>query len=300
MSFSIWLWPPAPPIPQQQTLEDYSAFAKALDPECFSILQKPSGASPYQQDECADKDAIQRKGYRDLAQSIRASNAAEEAVWLSYLQTRAAVVGAAFLVLTLAATAWAAWAAADAAQIAGKSAVASFRAADAADRAIAVASDTAQRQLRAYLSVEPDENVEASFLSGRLVLGLKTVNRGQTPAYRVNQWLDFQIGPSPLVESPFKVSRQILRDRKSERPPFTPSDIAPGDHLSFGINTGRQVSSADQQLIAKGLLRIYVVGKVYYRDAFKCRRYSQFCFALTFYNRRIAMDAATDGGNRSN
>jgi len=131
----LWLWPDAPPFPQRQTIESYEAFSETIDPECSAVLANPqqSSAVPRQVDECAEKAAIQKKGYRDLAQSVRASNATEEAAWLSYLQTRAAIVGAAFVVLTLAATAWAAWAAADAARIADKSAAAAIKAADAED-----------------------------------------------------------------------------------------------------------------------------------------------------------------------
>lgn len=133
----VGLWLTMPPNPIHQSLEPFPTFLDVVDPECAALLARPEaqpGASPYKIDDCEDKAVAQRKGYRDLDQATRSANAAEDAAWLSLLQARASVIGAAFLVLTLFATAWAAWAAADAAEIAGRAAAAAQVSADISQR----------------------------------------------------------------------------------------------------------------------------------------------------------------------
>lgn len=133
----VGLWLTMPPNPIHQSLEPFPTFFDVVDPECAALTARPEslpGASPYKIDDCEDKAVAQRKGYRDLDQAMRSANAAEDAAWLSLLQARASVIGAAFLVLTLFATAWAAWAAADAAKIAGRAAAAAQVSADISQR----------------------------------------------------------------------------------------------------------------------------------------------------------------------
>lgn len=180
------LWISQPPRPTEQRLESFDHFFAAINPECAALLRDPASASvtPNEANDCEKNAVDQRKGYRDLEQAIRAANAAEDAAWLSLLQTRASIVGAAFLVLTLFATAWTARTAADAARIARSSAAASVKAADAAESAVTVARDTAKRQLRAYVSVE-------TIGAGRvapgepILLTMRIKNYGATPALRL-------------------------------------------------------------------------------------------------------------------
>ena len=233
LAFSIWLWPDAPPIPQRQSLENYDTFAKGLDPECFALLAELLDASPYQKDECSSKDAVQRKGYRDLAQSVRASNAAEEAAWLSYLQTRASVVGAAFLVLTLAAAAWTAWVAADAAKMANKSA--------------AIAETALRVSERAKLWV--DKITIKDFIVGKVPSAVyQLTNTGRTHAEVISIEGGYAISTEEMVPAspPYKINDEnrpaivgansSIQLESRTREPLTPeevSDVATGRRFLF-------------------------------------------------------------------
>lgn len=260
----LWLFQPQRPAPQ--VLEPFESFFSVLDPECAVLLAKPESASgtPNKIDDCEDKAVAQRKGYRDLKQAIRAANAAEDAAWLSLLQTRASIVGAAFLVLTLFATGWAAWAAADAASIA-------IRAADAAEQSVTVARETAKRQLRAYMSIELTRTAQ-TLNADNIGLHLRMINRGQTPAYGLIQWnrrelLDFPIPERRLRRSPPKGGR------------FPKADIMPNDGFALG-SANIPLSPEDFESLKKGGKRIYTFGAVYFRDAFGRRRYSRYCYTI--------------------
>jgi hypothetical protein len=226
--------------------------------------------------------AIQKKGYRDLAQSVRASNATEEAAWLSYLQTRAAIVGAAFVVLTLAATAWAAWAAADAARIADKSAAAAIKAADAAEAAVAVASKTAERQLRAYISIDLDTERKPKVNTDLIEIDFKVTNRGQTPAYGMFHWNRVQIRPFPE-------SGPLRRDRGGKLL-YGRTDVASGAKFGITAYYGQGIGVEELIALQKGQKRIYLFGAIYFRDAFERRRYLRYCYTL-----RVNQDGSIPG-----
>jgi guanyl-specific ribonuclease Sa len=254
------LWPAAPAIGERQHLEAFESFFASIDPECSAILARRDELPvvPKEVEDCADKQAAQKKGYRDLAQAIRAANAAEDSAWLSYLQTRASIVGAALVLLTLGATAWAAWAAADAAQTARMSAVASAKAADAAEAAVAVASKTAERQLRAYIlhhhcriiSFVPPEKARAN---------VTIRNSGHTPARDVEMRMGITIGEKEGVLPKFILPDTVPQSRGS---------LAANAMLETEPESSRPFTPEEYAAFSAGRIAIYVFGEVRYRDDF--------------------------------
>lgn len=266
----VLLWPSAPRIPVAQGLESFEAFFSAIDPDCADVLARREdfAGTPKQIDDCSEKQANQRKGYRDLAQSVRSANAAEDAAWLSYLQTRAAIVGAALVLLTLGATAWAAWAAADAAQIARESAFASERAADSAEQSVAIAADSAQRQLRAYVS-----NVATAARGfGRNFHFEATVtitNSGQTPAHDVTIKLAIVVATEPFADFEINVIG-----------PLSKSHLAAGAQLTPFHRLEDRLDEANYQAILAGTKTLYLFGEVDYLDVFNKPHKTRFRFFL--------------------
>ncbi|CAN5652985.1 hypothetical protein BH10PSE6_BH10PSE6_45150 [soil metagenome] len=251
---ALWLWPKPPPYPHRQTMESLETYSLRMDPDCVALLADAErlAANPRQSDECNEKKSTQEKGYRDLAQSVRASNAGEEAAWLSYIQARIALVGAALLVLTLGATAWAAKAATDAAQIA-ESAV-------AAQREIGVA------QVRAYLTVETPEAVDmSSILSGTApACVLKITNTGQSPAYNMLHLSQLRLMPFPLPDTqpnlltphPDSIQRGVT--------------VAAKEHVRVDAELDHPLTEDEvRSAMNDGELRLYLVSIVTYWDVFK-------------------------------
>ena len=253
------LWPEVPTKGAHHQLESFNDYFASIEPACPPILARRNELPiiPKEVENCEDKEAAHRKAYRDLAQAIRSANAAEDSVWLSYVQTRASIVGAALVLLTLGATAWAAWAAADAAQIAKESAVASAKAADAAEAAVVVARSTAESQLRAYvlhhhtriLSLAPPERVRAN---------VTIRNSGQTPAKALEMRMAITVGQKG-EQKDFRLPEAILQSRGSlaadaqvETEPTSQRPFLPNEYAAFQAGT----------------LAIYVFGEVKYQDIF--------------------------------
>ena len=205
-----YLWPSRPPVlTGHQDLETFEAFFAGIDPECAQILaardQLPI-AVPKQVDDCADKETNQKKGYRDLLQSLRSANAAEEAARFAYDQTRTAIVGATFLLLTLWATAWAAWAAADAARIAKDSVAIAVKANDLAQQAL-VADQRAW--LTATLHIEGPFTSTSDGAFG--VVRAKIANIGKTPALNAHTNMMMLLLPPDPPES-LKITTEAVRN----------------------------------------------------------------------------------------
>jgi len=129
--------------------------------------------------------------------------------------------------------------------------------ANAAKDAIALATDTAKHQLRAYVaiwggSIEPRENAEPPHVA----IHVELQNSGQTPGYTFRSWLHAVIS-EPDTDPFFSVPD--LSDR-----PF--SIIGPGIHTNLHqsvIATKEEI--ADLYTRKK---RLYLWGRVEYQDAF--------------------------------
>ena len=156
---------------------------------------------------------------------------------LSLWQLVLSAFGAAFLLYTL--------------KITRDSAIAATRAAKAAEDAVSVASDTAKRQLRAYLSATPhfkgDDPTKV-----RPVANIVIKNCGQTPAYKTRGWVDGVLGDYPLT-GPLPINK---------KKPGASHVLAPG--LDFTLN-GLFRKTATNEIAAKvisGQMKYYFWGEV--------------------------------------
>jgi hypothetical protein len=265
----VGLWLTMPPKPALQSLEAFDAYFAGLDPECASILAKRelSGATPYKIDDCEDKAVAQRKGYRDLDQAMRSANATQYALWYSDLQTRASVVGAAFLFLTLFATAWAAWAAADAARIAEKSTAAAIKAADAAEAALQV---NRAWLFHARCHTGPfNGSIGDLPVRDGLAFRFEWMNVGQTPALDVNAHLSYRILPKGSPAPVFDV------------PPIPTAEIAKTGTVGHGIRFFSPNLCLNDQETAdfrSGKFVVFVYLLMRYRDIYRPdRRLTEVC-----------------------
>jgi hypothetical protein len=128
------------------------------------------------------------------------------------------------------------------------------------------AEDTAERQLRAYVTV----------IGGSLCIQNKTIhgvlelkNSGQTPAYELTIWSQMKIQPSDetFVEEPPRHDDSTLA--KIVVGPGSTTN--PRDRLEIPADNDISLPA-----IRNGKAWVYIWGRIDYRDAFKCKRFAEF------------------------
>jgi hypothetical protein len=142
---------------------------------------------------------------------------------------------------------------------------------DAGEKQLSHLSDTAERQLRAYVTLI-DEQVELVANETAFILDFKLRNDGNTPAYHFAAWTEGEV--SAVDADPFPDKRPVLGD-KAQRSIIGPAAIA-------RTNTSEQpLSATDLEAIRKGTHAIFVWGGAEYEDAFKNPRYFVFRVSMT-------------------
>lgn len=133
-------------------------------------------------------------------------------------------------------------------------------AADAAKRSVEIATDTAKRQLRAYVTVTEAgiDHVEAG-RQPKVRLVLK--NSGQTPAHHVTLWLTASERPRPTPADAF------APPDFSELPPQSKSPIAAGEPKVADLDMG-ELAPEFMSMFHEGRAMIYVYGAINYTDIF--------------------------------
>lgn len=130
------------------------------------------------------------------------------------------------------------------------------------------AKDTALRGLRAYLIVSA-ARIDA-VKPGVMVFGFKVQNIGQTPAYRLRQFLYVDFLPKPPA--------------RNTQLNWTPggSTAYMGKELQVGGIESRGFSKTEIEAIKSGGFagrqRLYVVGRIFYEDIYRISRCVDFCF----------------------
>ncbi len=203
------------------------------------------------------------------------SKAAEDAAWWAAFQSKLGVLGFIGVVLSLFFTGWAAWAAAIAAK--------------AAQESIKVASDTAKRQLRAYVSVSGVARTkDPGALEGPGFAVLVDVeNDGQTPAYDLYQWTMIEIREFPL-KGPLKIHCSV-NPSLGTLPPHRKTMSFP----SFK----RALTPLEEQAILSEGKAIYVYGEIAYKDGFDRNRLTQFRFRCMGQGYSLGLFKADGEGN---
>jgi hypothetical protein len=148
----------------------------------------------------------------------------------------------------------------------------------AGERQLTLATDTAQRQLRAYVGItvpdselrHPDQSLESSEPS-IFKMALEIRNSGQTPAYDMITRFT-----TMLLDHP------VAADHDFSRPIGTNPSVAvlnPSAHIRS--ESEPHPLSADEIEEIKdpnGKRRLYSFGEIKYRDAFNTSRHTHFCF----------------------
>jgi hypothetical protein len=121
---------------------------------------------------------------------------------------------------------------------------------------------SAEQQLRAYLTFA---DIVRSTDKGDSALLIMWLNKGQTPAYKVDAWADWVALPTEMGDD-FELTRPIdFSD--------SPSTIGP-DQAIYGKCNGGPTSALFREA-AHGDWHIYLWGEVRYEDAFGFNRVSQ-------------------------
>jgi hypothetical protein len=126
--------------------------------------------------------------------------------------------------------------------------------------------DTANRQLRAYVSVD---GATVSHFGDTVVPPEAHVilkNSGQTPAYEIRGWIAMK-----MAEFPFNGTLENFGSLQS-----FPSVIGSGGSVHGIIATNRSLSTDENKSVSDGTGALFVWGEFTYQDAFKAPHYTRF------------------------
>lgn len=224
---------PGPTLPQQPYRADYDL-----------ICRQPAG----------NEEADLCQQWRAANGSLRGALAAERQNVLSEEQILLTKLETAALCATLLLTALATYTAG--------------RAARAAEKAVDVSSNAAQRQLRAY--VLPSGVQISRFEAGMTVLArVKIKNFGQTPAYKLRVRLSYLI-TSDLNTKSFPISPSNMRTNATYQ--------GPGEHTIMQITDLDALTVGDVNAIKAGIRAIFIYGHIDYFDCFGLSHEGSFRF----------------------
>jgi hypothetical protein len=139
----------------------------------------------------------------------------------------------------------------------------------ASERQLGLASETAQRELRAYI-VGTSSAQMRGFNGPRPICLLSFKNAGQTPAFNVSVWTSNAVAAYPMENPPAP-------------PNHTPEEessvgvVAPGGEFHNEIVSDIEVTAAERAEVIAGRCAFYIYGKISYRDSFGIERTATFC-----------------------
>ena len=154
---------------------------------------------------------------------------------------------------------------------------AAIRAAKAAEDTIGHMRETAERQLRAYLSIESAiSEGEHPFLQ-EFKAKISFKNCGQTPAYDGAMWMSIYAYPQ-VFPTILALKRTIIT---FEMPPGNTVTVCPAIETKNLLFTTEAISRFEA-----GKVAIYITGRADFKDAFRQKR--RFSFRLRYDNRCFA------------
>lgn len=259
---------PAEPQRQANPAPDLSPTLRSIFNEAVEILarEKAEGA-----------DAEKRKEDREKA-DLNAQQ--EQSLW-----AQIAALAACIALFVNGLTLWFLW---RTFRETKRTADGAVRAANAAEDAVSVTSDTAKRQLRAYMSAAESrlddfetDKVARSFIVFR--------NTGQTPAYDVRSRVALRFVNTPVTDFDL-----VLTGEESS------SSIGPGLDIHPGISLPAMITSSHMSDFYSGKKECWFYGWVKYRDAFGEQRETNFRYFLDMESAlsgRFAWSVATEGND---
>lgn len=141
--------------------------------------------------------------------------------------------------------------------------------AKAASDTVKSMNDIAERQLRAYMSIDKIERTDDSSQLGIPEFNIEIINTGQTPAYevKINFWLSFR-------EYPLELELE-----KPEITTFTSKGtFGTGQPGHSEIKFSRPITIDDIQMMNRGKGAFYIYGEIQYRDVFLKQWHTKFVF----------------------
>lgn len=243
----------APPLTSQ---EQSTAPLPVAPPEQKRIapLDEPPAKSTIYRSACGESGDHDEQ---DLCEQRRMSQAAIDAVWWARAQTLLGIAGFVAIVTTLLFTASATRAASKAAR--------------AAQDSVRVASDTAERELRAYVSLS-EVRIDNLNEGQPFKVTLKIKNVGQTPAKEFGAWAQVFYRPhSDDGKIQFTIS-----GRRSV------TEMGPVGEYSIPLRAQMLPQAINFSDIASGQMYVIVAGFYSYRDIFKRRRRGIFRYFVRY------------------
>jgi hypothetical protein len=151
-----------------------------------------------------------------------------------------------------------------------------------------ISTDTAKRQLRAYIAVEPGGPIEdfAENIVPHTRVDIR--DTGQTPAYDLRVRGTMIVGDYPLIPN---VGFPL--DADPDMPQPSVAVVSPGGQWHGQNLKARRPFAPDEiNSVAYGRqMRVYVYGTVTYNDAFKVPHYANYCFSFWGRGPQLTDDA---------
>lgn len=145
-------------------------------------------------------------------------------------------------------------------------------------RLVLGAEDTARRQLRPYVFLDPQKEmtfVRHPSTDHTVEIEIHVKNLGLTPAHDVVgiSWVALERWPLP---EGFSFEGPMIEDH-----PVTRSVIPPNGTAHYHTGSARPMTPAEMAAIDSGELRLYVYGHIHYTDSFGRPHWTNFCHGST-------------------
>lgn len=256
---------------QRQTFKAATAQQQPAEPTTMPSPKGPEAVETnWGKPECSQPKTHDEA---DLCEQRRMAEAAENTLVLSKIQLILGVIGAALLFLTL-----------FYGRQAARGAVVAARAAQAS---VATASDTAERQLRAYVSVTPAtlQNFKTPWTVG---YDCVVKNHGQTPASEINYVFGTGVFPNPLPpDFAFPApDRAIIKN----------GALFPDKEYFVWFRHNEDLAAQDIADVESDAKRLHVWGTARYRDAFGRMRTTEFSASVGGQQFSASVNAMLSGG----
>jgi hypothetical protein len=142
---------------------------------------------------------------------------------------------------------------------------------------IDIAKDTAKRQLRAYLGIQPVCFYNHDISTGKSFLNYAIINYGQTPAKKVHS-----IGNLKILDFPMK--EDVIPDYSSSEKPRQSGTIFPREESAYTgsveIDSVLSNQTLEEVNSSKSERKIYAFISISYVDIFNIERHTTYCACL--------------------
>lgn len=151
------------------------------------------------------------------------------------------------------------------------------KSADVAEKSVEIMSDTAKKQLRAYLSVTIGSgSFQDRFSKIKFEVVPSLDNSGSTPAHKITYWAKSEILPVPLPDD-FNFPHVDNKFQSS----FV---LGPNQGISLNAIVDEYIPDSEVEEVKIGNnRRVYIWGIVSYEDVFGDSHYTKFCHSIYFF-----------------